>query len=102
MNFWFFFTFINYNKGMLNIREEEGMSWQEDYINKSYVSREVSQLTNEHNDEIELETVQFQDHYHVVATLSRKKPPFIDCLGEGRDQNDEKLLGKQSTDSSLQ
>ncbi|WP_226670486.1 hypothetical protein [Metabacillus litoralis] len=74
------------------------MSWQEDYINRSYVSRDVSHLTNEHNDKIELETVQYKDYYHVVATISRKKPPFIDCLGEGRDQNEREATKKALID----
>lgn len=68
------------------------MSWKEDYINLRYRSRKVSQLIDGYNNEVEIETVQYSDHYHVVATICQEEPPYYDCFGEGRDENEREAV----------
>ena len=67
------------------------MSWKEDYIYQKFISREVVLLTNEHNDEIEMEIVQFHNHYHVYATICNESGDFD---GEGRDLTEREAARK--------
>ncbi|AGK55912.1 hypothetical protein [Bacillus sp. 1NLA3E] len=48
-------------------------------------SREVTQLVNDIGDEIELEILQYIDHYSVTATICPDKPPFYDYIASGID-----------------
>jgi hypothetical protein len=59
------------------------MSWREDYGKQNYISRELKQIVNERDDEIELEIIEFHDHYIVIATICEEKPPYKDYLAEG-------------------
>lgn len=61
------------------------MSRKEDYMTLNYVSRTVSRTVNEYSDEVELETVMYQDHSHAVATICENKPPFKDYFAEASD-----------------
>jgi hypothetical protein len=61
------------------------MSWREDYVTQNYISREVLQIVNEHGDEIELETIQFDDHYRAIATICQDQTPSKDYIGFGHD-----------------
>ena len=61
------------------------MSWKEDYVSLNYLSQEVTQFVNEHGDEVELETIQFHDHYKVWATICTEGPSSKDYFSEGRD-----------------
>lgn len=54
------------------------MSWREDYKNQNYHSRRVLHVVNEHDDEMEIETVKFKDHWHVIITICQEEPPFKD------------------------
>lgn len=61
------------------------MNWRDDYVSLNYISREISHFVNEHGDEIELETIQFHDHYRAIATICQEETPFKDCFAEGVD-----------------
>ena len=50
-----------------------------------YQSREVTQLVNEFGDEIELEMIQYNNHYYVIATICPDQFPFKDYIGRGKD-----------------
>lgn len=74
------------------------MSWREDYINQNYLSRKVSQLINDHEDEIEIETVQYYNHFHVIATICSQNKPYKDFIGEGRDRDERNATRKALID----
>jgi len=67
------------------------MGWKEDYIYQKFIAREVILLTNEHNDEIEMEIVQFHNHFYVYATICNGRG---DYHGEGRDFNEREAASK--------
>ncbi|WP_286180529.1 hypothetical protein [Bacillus sp. ISL-37] len=51
-----------------------------------YIKRSVSRLINEYNDEIEMEIIQYPDHYKVVVTICQERPPYKDIIGIGTDR----------------
>jgi hypothetical protein len=67
-------------------------------LSLNYISHRVSPKVNEHGDEIELETIKFDDHCRAVATICQDTPPFKDFFAEARDQ----LSGKAINELYLQ
>jgi hypothetical protein len=51
-----------------------------------YIERSVSRIINEYNDEIEMETIKYQDHYKVVVTICQEEPPYKDFIGIGTNR----------------
>lgn len=72
------------------------MNWKKDYTSLNEVSRKVSQMVNEHGDEIELETIQFQDHCRAFATICQNELPFKDYFAEGFDYHSEKEAARKA------
>ncbi|MCQ6274722.1 hypothetical protein JMM81_07015 [Bacillus sp. V3B] len=52
----------------------------------NYLSREVIQLVNDVEDEIEFEIIRYHDHYSVTATICQEEPPFKDYIAFGKDR----------------
>lgn len=52
---------------------------------RNFLSREVTQLVNDVGDEIELEIIQYDDHFSVTATICQEEPPYKDYIGSGSD-----------------
>ncbi len=59
--------------------------WKDSYITLDYISRDIEQFISEYGDEIELEIVQFYDHYRAFATICQDESPFKDYSAEGFD-----------------
>jgi hypothetical protein len=53
--------------------------------NDDYLSMEVKRIVNDVGDEIELQVIEYPDHYYVAATICQDAPPFKDYIGVGRD-----------------
>ena len=47
---------------------------------EEYLAREVKLFLNKLGDEIELEILQYADHYKVVATICEDHPPYRDYI----------------------
>jgi hypothetical protein len=82
----------------INHKEVGGkeMNWIQDYVLLREISQRVTQLVNEHGDEIELETIQYKDHYHAVATICQDKAPFKDFFAEAVDYHSEKEAARKA------
>ncbi len=52
---------------------------------ENIISREVTQLVNDIGDEIELEILEYIDHYSVTATICPDNPPFKDYIASAID-----------------
>ncbi|WP_299093869.1 hypothetical protein [uncultured Metabacillus sp.] len=72
------------------------MNRKELYSSLNFIAREVTQFVNEHGDEIELETVQYSDHYRAVATICQEEEPFKDFYAEGISALSEKEAVSQA------
>lgn len=72
------------------------MNWIQDYVLLREFSQRVTQLVNEHGDEIELETIRFKGHYRAVATICQDKERFKDFFAEAVDQRSEKEAARKA------
>ncbi|MCM3652922.1 hypothetical protein [Metabacillus litoralis] len=72
------------------------MNWIQDYVLLREISQRVTQLVNEHGDEIELETIRFKDHYRAVATICQDKEPFKDFFAEAVDHHSERDAARKA------
>jgi hypothetical protein len=61
-----------------------------------YINRTVSQLINEFDEEIEMEIIQYHDHYKVVVTICQEEPPFNDFIGIGTDRKSKRRAAKKA------
>jgi hypothetical protein len=67
------------------------------YMNSlEYTDRSVSRLINEYNDEIEMESLKYQDHYKVVATICQEEPPYKDFIGVGIDKRSARRAARKA------
>ncbi|APH03480.1 hypothetical protein A9C19_01190 [Bacillus weihaiensis] len=60
--------------------------------NQLYYTRKVSHIINEHQHEIELETIRYSNQFYVIATICQDKPPYLDCMGKGKDHNEREAM----------
>ncbi|MEH7885118.1 hypothetical protein V7654_12455 [Bacillus sp. JJ1609] len=64
-----------------------------------YIERSVSRLTNEYNDEIEMEIIKYQHHYKVVVTICQEEQPYKDFIGIGTDKRSARRAARKALKS---
>jgi hypothetical protein len=62
----------------------------------NYINRTVSQLINKIDEEIEMEIIQYHNHYKVVVTICQEEPPYKDFIGIGTDRKSKRRAAKKA------
>jgi hypothetical protein len=76
------------------------MSCNNDNASPNFILRRVTHKVNEHGDEIELETLKFDEY--AIAIICQDKPPFKDYLAEAKFQLEKRTARKTFNELYLQ